>query len=166
MEWQSSIQQFRVPAFGASAEPRGYPVRQTAIPRAVPEKLLVSNATQSLDRRRKAGPRGQALRSKKWDQVGKGWIDGPRPFAVEGHLFFRNRNLEVNPALRFGAQQDFKLRGAGDLKCSSKNAAARTRPPLTCPHEAAFIGSFDLSDSGYAERSLGRQRRIARMPKN
>ena len=79
------------------------------------------------------------------DQVEKGWSGGPFPSEDMGRLLTEEGLREVNPAVRFGAQQGGNLRAVDDLMSGRTNVAAAIYTPATLPtwdHFGAVIRMF------------------------
>ena len=80
------------------------------------------------------------------EQVEKGLLDGPPPYDSNGQLPTGEGPGKVNPAFRFGVNQEEKLRAAGALKRSRTNAASAIHSPLNLPtwdHFAAVVRMFE-----------------------
>ena len=95
-----------LPIAGRLAEPGVYPERPRPDPELDPRQLLKCDMPGQARSASATDPHGGHLWEDALKQVGKGWLDGPCPFDVDGNLVTGEGLQPANPAFRFGAQHE------------------------------------------------------------
>ena len=77
-------------------------------------------------------------------QAAKGCSEGPHFPTHKGRLFWGEKEISVNPILRFGAQQGGDSRVSGDVEISETRGAVAV-PPILRPHGSGDLAVQEMS---------------------